>query len=78
MSFAIALDLGHFVERFPLRPPLGIVAIEGLLGRQRDVVKHQPVGQVAVVRDREDPTAGLLLVVTHPLPKVLGIDAVVL
>ena len=78
MRFTRALHLGHFVQRLPLRPPQRIVAIERLLGRERDVVEHEPIGQIAVVRDGQQPAAGFLLVVGHPFPEVLGIDAVVL
>ena len=78
MSFAGTLPLSHFVQRLPLRAPQHIVAVEGRLGRERDVVEHEPIGEIAVVPDGQQPPARFFLVVGHPLPQVLGIDAVVL
>ena len=72
MLLARALALRDLVERFVLgaglRPVTGDrVALEGG-GRE-----HQPVREVAVVRDGEQLAAGALLVGLHPLPQVLGV-----
>src|SRR5262245_20907267 len=62
MRLAVALGLGRLVYRLPAPPALGVVAVERLLRGQRNVVEHQAVGEVAVVRDREQLAARLLLV----------------
>ena len=77
VRLAVALDLGHLVDRLPPHPALGVVAVQGLTVGQGDGVEHEAVGEVAVVGDGQQAVARLLLVGRHPVPQVLGIGGVV-
>ena len=76
MRLAVTLDLGDLIERLPTHPALGIVDIDRL-AVDAHIIEHQPVRQVAVMRNRQDLAAGFLLVRLHPVPQVLGVAAVV-
>ena len=75
MSFAVALDLGDFVDVLPTRAGLGVLAVDRLVGARLDHREHDAVREVAVVGDREHVAAGLLLVGRHPFPEIAGIVA---
>jgi hypothetical protein len=68
--------LRDLVQRLQARTPPGVVAVQRLAIGQGHVVEHQAVGQVAVVRDREQPVAGVALEVRRPGPEVLRIEGV--
>ena len=75
MALRGALHLHDFLDRLPALAALGVLlrvaaAVEGLRG------VHAAIRQVAVVRDRERPAAGALLVGLHPGPELLGVFAV--
>jgi len=55
---------------------LGIVAGEGLAA-EGYIVEHQPVREIAVVRNRKDAPPGALLVGVHPGPEILRVVRVV-
>src|SRR5579871_1328635 len=78
VRFTVALHLGDFVDRLPAHPPLRVVAIQRLPRGQRYIVEHQAQREVAVVRNGQYAAARLLLSSGHPLPEILGIDAVIL
>ena len=75
MRLAVALDLGDLVERLPARAGLGIGAVEVPAGEGVDHREHAPVGEIAVMRDRQHLAAGPLLVGGQPAPEVLGVVA---
>ncbi len=75
MRFAVTLDLGDLVQRLPLGALLDVAAIQGTTGVLLVDGKHDAVGEVAVVRERQDGAAGLRLVVLHPLVEVERIGA---
>ena len=70
MSLAVALDLGDFVERLPLRAQARIGLVDPAAGIGRLGREHPAVRQVAVVRQGEHLPAGLGLVVGQPLVEV--------
>ena len=78
VRLAVALHLCDFVDRLPSHAALRVVAVERLLRGQRDIVKHHAAREIAVVRDRQQTAAGLLLVGSHPLPQFLGVLRVIL
>lgn len=69
-----ALGLGRLVETLVLRPRLGVLPVDRL-AESLDGREHEPVAQVAVVRDGQHVAARLLLGRGHPLPEILGIVA---
>jgi hypothetical protein len=75
MGLAISLDLGGLVKTFPLDTGFGVLAIDPFAGAGLDDRKHPAVREIAVVRDGEHASAGLVLVGRHPLPKVAGVVA---
>ncbi len=72
MRLAVALDLRDLVQRLPAHAGLGVAPVDRAAVEALDG-EHQPVRQIAVVRDREHAAAGLLLVGVHELPQVLRI-----
>ena len=75
VSFAIALDLGDFVKRLPLRPGFCVLPGDGLVVHMVDQWKHETVRQVAVVSDGEHVAAGLVLVGLQQRPEIFRIRA---
>ena len=75
MCLTITLDLGDFIHRLPARPCLCPFARQriALEGPERE---HLAIGKVAIVGDGQQRSAGLLLPLGHPLPKVLRVLAV--
>ena len=74
MRLAVALHLGDLHQRFPARAALGVVL--GHFLTLDDLRVHLAVADVAVVGDRQNLAAGLLLVFGHELPELLGIPAI--
>ena len=75
MRFAITLDLGHFVEGFPFVAfgDVGLIELGSVpLGFQG---KHDTVGQVAVVGDRQHFTVGFFRIIGQVFPQIPGIRA---
>ena len=66
MGLAVALDLGPFVERLPLAALFDIGLVDRLAGILRLDREHQPVGEIAVMRDGKRGPAGLALVAFQP------------
>jgi hypothetical protein len=75
VRLAVALDLGHLVERLPLRPGLRIFLTQRSLCDGVDLRKHDAVRKVAVVGDSEYVAAGLVLVGLQELPQIFRIGA---
>src|SRR5690349_1899907 len=73
MGLAIALDLGCLVKRLPPHAVLGVFAVDPLAVERFDDRKHPAVAQIAVVRERKNFGAGLLLNHRHPFPEIAGI-----
>ena len=69
MRFAVTLGLRRFVEPFPLRARLDVIAIE-LAPEGLDHREHQAVTEIAVVCNGEHAAASLFLVGFHPLPQL--------
>jgi hypothetical protein len=59
MRLAVALHLGHFVERLPLRALFDVEFVERPARVLRIDREHDPVRQIAVMRDGERLPAGL-------------------
>ena len=74
MRLALALHLQRFEERLPSLAVLGPL-LGHRITREGGQREHAAVGQVAVVRNREQLAAGLLLPGRHPLPQFLGVFA---
>ena len=70
MRLAVALDLGDLVHRLPLRALLDIGLVDGAAGILRVDREHDPVRQVAVMRQRQRAAPGLFLVGFQPLVQV--------
>ena len=70
MGLAVALDLRHFVERFPARALLDVVLVDLVTVISLVDRKHPAVRQVAVVRQRECLAVGLAFVVFEPFVQV--------
>ena len=77
VGLAVSLDLGDLVERLPLDAFLRPRAVVGFAGERIRHREHDTVAEVAVVRDRQDPPAGLVLVGLQPLPQVALVRATV-
>ena len=73
VRLAGALDLRHLEERLPSRPRFGIGAVDRLAIDGLYDGEHQPIREIAVVRDREDIPSGFALVGLHPLPEATRI-----
>jgi hypothetical protein len=69
MRFPVTFGLGRLVQPLPLRAIDGVLTVDRLAEGFHDR-EHLPVAQIAVVRDRQDLAAGLLLVGVHPFPQV--------
>ena len=61
MRFTISLDLRHLIHRLEPCPCLGISTRQSAPFKV-DESEHAPIGEIAVMRDCEDLTAGLVLV----------------
>ena len=75
MRLAVTLDLGDLVERLPARAGLGIGAVEVSTGEGVDHREHAPVGEIAIMGDRQHLAAGPFLVGGQPAPEVLRVVA---
>ena len=75
MCLAVALDLGGLVQRLPARAGLGVLLRDRLAGEGIDFREHDAVRQVAVMRDRKELAAGLVLVGLQVFPQVLRVVA---
>ena len=72
MRLAVALDLRDFVERLPAGARLGIFRRQRLPGRRIGLDREHPaIRQIAVMRDRQHPSAGLVLIGLEVLPQIL-------
>ena len=74
VRLAIALDLGHLVDRLEALPAFRMVPGQGRAATGLEG-EHEAVRQIAVRRDRQHAAAGRGLVGRHPAPQILGIDA---
>ena len=72
MRLAIALNLRYFIYRLPTHPTPGIVRVQRLTAKTT-IIEHQAIGQVAVVRNRQDLAPGYILVSAHPVPECFRI-----
>ena len=71
VRLAVALDLGHLVQRLPLDARLRILTRQRLFAGGVDVPREHPaVGEVAVVGDRQYLAAGLVLIGLQNLPEI--------
>ena len=75
VGLAVTLDLGDLVQRFPACACLRVQLRKRLLGDRVDLGEHQPVRQVAVVRNGEHLSSGLVLIGLQQFPQILGIRA---
>src|SRR3954452_10780965 len=75
MRLAVTLDLRGFIERLPTHTAFGIFPVDPFPIERLDNWKHTAIAEIAVVGQREDLSACLLLRGGHPLPKVAGIRA---
>ena len=73
MRFTISFDLGNLIERLPTRTRFGIALCQGLAGDGIDLREHEAITQVAVMRQRQQLTSGLLFIRLHPFPQVFGV-----
>ena len=77
MRFTITLDLGDFIQRLRLHSTPGIILVDRLPGTEGNLIEHQAIGEIAVVRYGQDFTACLLLVACHVGPEIFRILRVV-
>ena len=72
MRLAVALDLRRLVERLPAGACLGVFRGQRLAGRGIGLRREHPaVREIAVVRDGQNPSTGLVLIGLEMLPQIL-------
>ena len=75
MRLAVAFHLGDLVQRFPTHARLGVLSVDRLAIQPLEW-EHLPVGDIAVVGDGENASAGVLLVGVEVVPQVLRVGRV--
>ena len=76
MGLAVALDLRHLRDGFPVGPQGGVGRCHGRTVESR-LAERPALAQVAVVRNRDDAAARAGLVIGEVDPQVLGVGAVI-
>ena len=77
MGFAVAFDLSDFKEGLPLLPTACVISIDRLIGLLVTRQEHRSAGQVAVMRNGDGTSSGLVLIAIHEGPQILNILRVV-
>src|SRR6266496_162455 len=75
MRLTIPFDLSSFVKTLPLRAHLGVFTVDAFICAGLDDWKHPTIREIAVVRDGEHASTGLVFVSRHPFPQVARIIA---